>query len=298
MPRATVNGVTLYYEEAGAASGKPIVLISGLGTQLTRWSEPFVQRLAQRGYRVIRLDNRDAGLSESFDAAGVPDLKAVLSAKAAGQSPDVPYMLDDMADDVAALLTALDIPRAHVVGSSMGGMIAQLLAIRHPARVITLTSIMSTTGNPELPRATAQAQEALTRPRPDPAQAREAYLDDNVLAAQIIGSPAYPVSVPTLRARVAADLDRAYRPAGFVRQYAAILAAPDRRPALRTLHVPTLVIHGSDDPLVPIEAGRDTAAAVPGARLLEIPGMGHDLPDAVHAALVDAIVGLGANVSH
>lgn len=296
MPRAQVNGVNVYYEETGAPSGKPIVLISGLGTQLTRWAEPFVQRLAQRGYRVVRMDNRDAGLSESFDAAGAPDLKAVASARSAGTQPALPYTLDDMADDVAALLTHLGIERAHVVGSSMGGMIAQLLAIRHPDRVLTLTSIMSTTGNPELPRATPQAQEALTRPRPDPVREREAYLDDNVLAAQIIGSPAYPVAVPVLRERIAADLDRAYRPEGFARQYAAILAAPDRRPALRTLDVPTLVIHGSDDPLVRIEAGRDTAAAVPGARLLEIPGMGHDLPEGVHAAVVDAIVGLGSTL--
>ncbi|WP_253207332.1 alpha/beta fold hydrolase [Verticiella alkaliphila] len=160
MPRAQVNGVNVYYEETGAPSGKPIVLISGLGTQLTRWAEPFVQRLAQRGYRVVRMDNRDAGLSESFDAAGAPDLKAVASARSAGTQPALPYTLDDMADDVAALLTHLGIERAHVVGSSMGGMIAQLLAIRHPDRVLTLTSIMSTTGNPELPRATPQAQEA------------------------------------------------------------------------------------------------------------------------------------------
>ncbi len=298
MPRATVNGVSLYYEETGAPSGKPVVLISGLGTQLTRWSEPFTARLAQRGCRVVRLDNRDAGLSESFDAHGVPDLKAVVAARDAGQRPALAYTLDDMADDVAGLLDHLGIARAHVAGSSMGGMIAQLLAIRHPARVASLTSIMSTTGNPDLPRATPQAQDALTRPRADPVQNREAYLDDNVLAAQIIGSPAYPVPPGVLRERIAADLDRAYRVDGFARQYAAIVAAPDRRDALARLDVPTLVIHGSDDPLIRLEAGRDTAAAIPGARLLEIPGMGHDLPDGVHAAVVDAILDIASQAHH
>lgn len=289
MPKLTVNGVGIHYEEAGRRGDRPVLLVSGVGTQLTRWSEDFTDMLAARGFHVIRMDNRDIGLSDGFDDAGIPDLKAIAAAKAAGQPMPVPYTLDDMAADAAALLDALGIDRAHVVGSSMGGMIVQLLAINHPEKVASLTSIMSTTGNPELPRATREAQSALTAQRSDPQQNRDAYLDEAVRTAQIIGSPGHPETVQAIRERAESDLDRAYRPVGFARQYAAILAAPDRRERLRALSVPAVVVHGADDPLVPVEGGRDTAASIPEAEMVEIPGMGHNIPEPLFATVIDAI---------
>lgn len=294
MPKAMCNGINIHYEVSGASTDKPIVLISGVGTQLTRWNEAFVQALVDEGFHVIRLDNRDIGLSDGHDAAGVPDYRQVLAAKSRGEPAAVPYTLDDMADDVAALLDHLSIERAHVVGSSMGGMIAQLVAVRHPSRTASLTSIMSTSGNPDIPKATDAASQALTLRSADPRENREAFLDEAVVRAQVIGSPGYPEDAAELRARAAEDLDRSFRPEGFARQYAAILAAPDRRPALRELRLPTLVVHGADDPLVRVEGGRDTAASVPGARLLEIPGMGHNIPTALNAPIVAAITALAA----
>lgn len=289
MPKLMLNGTGIHYEETGRRGDRPVLLVSGVGTQLTRWSEGFTDMLAARGYHVIRMDNRDIGLSDGFDSAGVPDLKAIAAAKAGGQPMQVPYTLDEMAADAAALLDALDIDRAHVIGSSMGGMIVQLMAINHPEKVASLTSIMSTTGNPELPRATREAQSALTAQRSDPKQNRDAYLDEAVRTAQIIGSPGYPETAEVIRERAAFDLDRAYRPVGFARQYAAILAAPDRREKLRALSVPTVVIHGADDPLVPVEGGRDTAASIPGAEMVEIPGMGHNIPEPLYGMIIDAI---------
>ncbi|GAA5234555.1 alpha/beta fold hydrolase [Verticiella sediminum] len=294
MPKAICNGVGIHYEISAPENSKPIILIGGVGTQLTRWSEPFVQTLAAHGFRVIRFDNRDIGLSDGHEDAGVPDFRAVLAAKARGEAPAVPYTLDDMADDVAALLDHLQIERAHVAGASMGGMIAQLVAIRHPQRTASLTSIMSSTGNPDLPKATDAASQALTGRRADPRVDRAAFLDEAVMRAQVIGSPAHAEDAAELRARAEEDLDRAFRPDGFARQYAAILAAPDRRPALARLSVPTLVIHGADDPLVRAEGGRDTAAHVPGARLLEIAGMGHNIPHALNRQIADAIAELAA----
>lgn len=289
MPKVTCNGTGIHYEDHAPENSKPIILIGGVGTQLTRWSDTFVQALGARGFRVIRFDNRDIGLSDGHDDAGLPVFRDVLAAKARGERPALPYTLDDMADDAAALLEHLGIERAHVAGSSMGGMIAQLVAIRHPRRTASLTSIMSTTGNPELPRATDAASQALTERGTDPAVDREAYLDEAVRRAIVIGSPGYPEDAAELRRQAAADLARAYRPAGFARQYAAILAAPDRRPALARLAVPALVVHGADDPLVRVEGGRDTAASIPGARLLEIPGMGHNIPSALCDTIAQAI---------
>lgn len=206
-----------------------------------------------------------------------------------GEPLSPPYRLEDMADDAAGLLDALEIDRAHVVGASMGGMIAQLVAIHHPGRVASLTSIMSTTGNPALPRAAPEVQGLLTRRRPSPVTDREAYLDEAVASAQALGSPAWPDYPDWLRARSAASLDRAYRPAGMARHYAAILAAPDRRSGLAGLTVPCTVIHGAEDPLVLPQGGRDTAASIPGARLEEIAGMGHNIPQALEGWIADLI---------
>ena len=193
--------------------------------------------------------------------------------------------------DVRAATRALTdaFPAAHIMGCSMGGMITQLLAIRHPDKVLSITSVMSTTGHPSLPRATPAAQAVLAQKRSDPVSQRDAYLSESVEAAITIGSPAYPEDPDMLRARAAADLDRAFRPSGFARQYAAILASPHRRTELTKLALPALVIHGTDDPLVTIEGGRDTAACIPGCELIEIAGMGHNIPEALYAQISDAI---------
>lgn len=291
MPQAHANGITLYYEIDGGAEGLPVLLLSGIGTQLTFWSDSFVEALIARGLRVIRPDHRDTGKSEGFDGVGIPDIQSMLAAKMRGAPLTPPYRLDDMAADMAGLLDALGIGQAHVVGASMGGMIAQLMAINHPGKVASLTSIMSTTGNPALPRAAPEAQGLLTRRRPSPLTDREAYLDESVKAAQALGSPAYPDDPAWLRSRSAASLDRAFRPAGMARHYAAILAAPDRRKGLAGLTIPCTVIHGAEDPLVLPHGGRDTAASVPGARLEEIAGMGHNIPRALEGRIADLIAG-------
>lgn len=297
MPNADVNGTKIHYEVTGDRSNKPFLLISGVGTQLTRYSETFTKQLADQGFYVIRMDNRDIGLSDGFDDLGVPNLRDMVRELASGTLPTSPYSLDDMADDCAALLDHLDCAPAHVAGSSMGGMIAQLLAIRHPGHVATMTSIMSTTGHPSVPRATPEAMAVLTGKRSDPAKDRETYIDESVASSKTIGSPGYPEDDNVIRARAVADLDRAFRPAGFVRQYAAILAAPHRRDMLAGLKMPCLVIHGTDDPLVRVEGGRDTANSIPGSELLEIEGMGHDIPSGLYDQIVGALCGVAARAS-
>lgn len=257
--------------------------------QLTSYSEGFVSELVARGFLVIRLDNRDMGLSQGFEHAGRPNPRRILTKRLMGLRPDVPYRLDDMADDCAGLLDHLGIKQAHIAGCSMGGMIAQLVAIRHPERSLSLTSIMSTTGHSMLPRPHPEAAAVLSQRRADPRTRRDAYLDEAVEISRILGSPAHPEDAAEVRKKAAADLDRAFRPSGFARQYAAILAAPHRRRALRALDLPATVIHGAADPLVPIAAGRDTAEHLRGATLHEIDGMGHNLPAALAPRIADAI---------
>ena len=290
MPQIAANGVTLEYETYGNPAHPPLLLIMGLGAQLTLWPIELVDALVARGYRVIRYDNRDIGLSTKFTAAGVPDLPAVMMAMMSGKPPALPYTLTDMADDAAALLTALGIDRAHIVGASMGGMIAQLVAINHADRVASLTSIMSTTGNPTLPPAKPEAMAALME-RPTTAELI------NVLAlglriSRAIGSPGYPAPEDRLRTRIERDFRRSFHPTGAGRQMVAIMADGDRRERLKAVTAPTLVIHGEVDPLVPVEGGKDTAAAIPGATLLTIPGMGHDLPLELVDRIADAIAGV------
>jgi pimeloyl-ACP methyl ester carboxylesterase len=290
MPQVRANGVMLEYEITGDAAAEPVLLIMGLGAQLTRWSPDFATKLAARGYRVIRFDNRDIGLSEKMEAAGPPDIPALFAARNEGKWPKVAYNLDDMAADAAGLLGALGIARAHIVGASMGGMIAQLVAADHPEKTLSLTSIMSTTGNPALPPATPEAMERLNMPAPDPTKDLEAYVAQSIDSAKVLGSPGFPVPDETLRAEAVSTVKRSYYPMGFMRQYAAILGSPDRRPKLATITAPTVVIHGEADPLVPVEGGRDTAASIPGAELVEIPGMGHDVPAPLYDRIIDGIV--------
>jgi pimeloyl-ACP methyl ester carboxylesterase len=289
MPRIKANGLSFEYDITGKDGDEPILLIMGLGGQMTLWRQRFLDKLAARGYRVIRFDNRDIGLSEKLDALGPPDMGAVLAAYAEGRLAPAPYNLSDMAADAAALLTALGIERAHIVGASMGGMIAQLVAADHPEKTLSLTSIMSTTGARDLPPARPEAMAVLNKPAPDPNVDMEAYLDNVVASSKVIGSPGYPPDEADQRAFAAGNVRRSYYPVGFLRQYAAVLASPDRRAKLATIAVPSLVIHGADDALVPVEGGRDTAANIPGAELLVIPGMGHDVPPALYDEIVDAI---------
>lgn len=292
MTAITANGITIEVESYGDKSNPAILLVMGLGAQLTLWPIELVDALVARGFFVIRYDNRDVGLSQKFDAAGVPDMGAIIGALMGGQKPSIAYTLEDMAADGIGVLNALGVDKAHIVGASMGGMIAQLIAIEHPARVRTLTSIMSTTGNPGLPPAKPEAMAVLTS-RPTDADA-DTLVDFGVNAARIIGSPGYPAKEERLRTRVRSDLERSFSPFGTMRQMAAVVANGDRRARLASVTAPTLVIHGEADPLVPLEGGQDTAASIAGADLLTIPGMGHDLPLELVETIADAVAGIAA----
>jgi pimeloyl-ACP methyl ester carboxylesterase len=289
MPHVKANGLDIYYESHGPDDAEPILLIMGLGAQMTRWSPELIAALTAAGHRVIAFDNRDVGLTEKLDAAGAPDMAAIVKALQAGQTPPVAYTLDEMAADAAGLLEALGVPRAHIVGASMGGMIAQLVAADHPARTLSLTSIMSSTGNPSLPRATPEAMARLNTPAPDPTRDLDAFLDSAVEGAKVMAGT-YRVDEAQVRAASLRDFQRSYYPVGFQRQYAGILASPDRRPKLKTIAAPTVVIHGDADPLVPVDGGRDTAANIPGAELIVVPGVGHEMPLAVLDQFVAGIL--------
>lgn len=276
MPRISANGLEIEYDEHGDPGDPPVLLIMGLGAQMIAWDDEFVAQLAGRGLRVIRFDNRDSGLSTHLDSAGVPDLASALTS---GQIPPPAYTLGDMAADAAGVLDALGIDQAHIVGGSMGGMIAQTFALAYPQRTTTLTSIFSTTGNPAVGQPHPEVMGPLFfSPRPT---TRAEAVEMGVLGSKLIGSTGYPLDEERLRAKAAAAYDRAFYPDGLVRQMIAIINQPDRTPGLRGLEVPTLVIHGDADPLVDPSGGRATAEAVPGAELWMVPGMGHDLPPAI-----------------
>jgi pimeloyl-ACP methyl ester carboxylesterase len=286
MPKATANGIQIEYEAFGNASFPPLLLIMGLGTQMIFWPDEFCDMLASRGHYVIRFDNRDVGLSSKFEEAGVPDVMEVMSSALQGETVEIPYTLDDMAEDAIGLLDSLNIETGHICGLSMGGMIAQVVAYRYPSRVQSLFSIMSTTGNPELPQGAPEVLALLFSPPPEE---REAYIEYNVKLLRTIGSPGFPFDNDRMRDMTARGYDRCFCPQGAARHTAAIIAHGNRKPSLAAITAPTLVIHGSEDPLVPVEAGKDTAEAIPGAELLIIDGMGHDLPREVWPQLVDAM---------
>ena len=289
MPQIMANGIAIEYEDYGDRDAPPILLVMGLGAQLTLWPIELVDALVARGFRVIRYDNRDIGLSHKFDGARAPGMVRAVLMKRLGFTPRTPYKLADMAADGVGLLDALGIERAHVVGASMGGMIAQHIAFSWPERVSSLTSIMSTTGNPRLPAAQKEAITVLTK-RPESSD--EAVLIEHGLkVARTIGSPGYRAEEAVLRDKVTANLRRSFYPAGLPRQLAAIIADGDRRERLSRVTAPTLVIHGEDDPLVPLAGGEDTAAHITGARLHTFPGMGHDLPAQLVEPMADAIAG-------
>ena len=271
MPRAAVNGIEIEYETFGPDDAPAVLLINGLGSQMTRWPVPFCEKLVARGYRAIRFDNRDVGRSTWF------------------QSGDR-YTLSDMAADAMGLLDHLKIDKAHVAGVSMGGMIAQTVAIEHPSRVLSLTSIMSATGAPGTMDATPEAAAVLTQVAPDPTVDEEAFVAHGMKNARTIGSPAYPWTDEALRERVLSEMRRAFNPKGVQRQRGAIGASGDRTEKLAKLNVPTVVLHGEVDPLIPKAGGEATARAIPGAELRIIPGMGHDLPEPLYDTIIDAIV--------
>lgn len=280
---ATANGITIAYETIGDPVDPPLLLIMGLGVQMLAWPDEFCDQLAGRGYFVVRFDNRDIGLSTHFPDAPQPDL---LGALTTGDMSSAAYLLSDMAEDTVGLLDALDIDRAHVVGASMGGMIAQSLAIGHPARVRSLTSIMSTPS----PTDGAPSDEALGALLMEPATSREEAIEQSVATFAIIGSPDYDPDEAWLRDVAGRSYDRSYDPAGVARQLMAIVASGDRKEALAGVTVPALVIHGDRDPLVRPEGGEATAKALPDAELLMLPGMGHSLPRELWGTIVDAIV--------
>jgi pimeloyl-ACP methyl ester carboxylesterase len=262
-------------------------MIMGLGAQMIWWDEEICRALADHGLFVIRMDNRDVGLSSKIPDTCGTRVTDAYDALARGESFSVPYTLTDMAADAMGLLDALGIAKAHVCGASMGGMIAQRLAIHYPEKVLSLISIMSHTGNPRLPGPSDSAQESLTTPPP---LDRAANIEYNLEAWRVLGSPGFPFDEERVRRKVTECYDRSFYPDGFRRQLLAILADGNRRPHLEKLTIPTLVIHGSCDPLVPPAGGVDTADAVPGARLMMISGMGHDFPVEIHDRLVEAMV--------
>jgi len=280
---APANGIQVCYQEMGAPDAEPLLLVMGLGVQMLGWDEHFCEMLAERGFRVIRFDNRDIGCSTKLAAAGVPKPMDILLRR----QGTAPYLLRDMADDTTGLLDHLGIAAAHVVGASMGGMVAQTIAIRAPARVRSLVSIMSTPGDRWLGR--LPTRQALGTLVVKPGRGRDAAIEDGVRLFRTIGSPGYPFDEAHIRKLAGASYDRSHSRAGVVRQFQAATSSGDRTRLLRRLRIPATVLHGADDPLVRPSAGRATARAIPGARLRMIPGMGHDLPRELWPTFVEEI---------
>lgn len=281
--RARANGIEIAWDSFGDDKAPPLLLIMGIGMQMIAWDDQFCAALAARGFRVIRFDNRDVGLSTHFTAAGDPNPLQVFDQLRKKHPVRSAYALSDMADDAVGLLDALGIRAAHVAGLSMGGMIAQEMAIRHPERVLSLTSIMSATGDPDVKGPSFEVLGALLKPFPPE---RAAFIARSVELWRTLGGSDDELRVRRLAARA---FDRAYDPSGVRRQLVAIWTSGNRKPALARLRVPTLVFHGEADPLIPVENGRDTARAIPGARLEIVPGMGHELPRRVWPRLIEAL---------
>jgi pimeloyl-ACP methyl ester carboxylesterase len=275
MARVDANGIQIEYETFGEPDSPALILIMGLAGQLIDWDEKLCRQLAQNGHYVIRFDNRDAGLSSKMEKAGVPDMMQTIEAVMKGEMINPPYTIEDMAADTVGLQDALGIGKAHICGISMGGMIAQTIALNYPNRVLSLISIYSRTGDPGEPLPKPEAMELFLTPPPE---GREAYIEFGVKFFTTISGPRFPYDKVWLRKHVAQTYDRSYCPQGAARQLVAMFAQKNRKPALESLSAPTLVIHGADDPLLRVECGKITAAAIPGASLMIIDGMGHDLP--------------------
>lgn len=290
MATTRVNGLELCYQRHGNPHDPCVLLIMGLGMQLIAWPDDFVEGLVEQGLQVVCFDNRDSGLSGKIEAGGRPSLLLAYLKNRLGLRVRSAYTLDDMADDALGLLDALDIGHAHVIGASMGGMIAQLMAVRAPQRVLSLVSIMSSSGRRGLPGPTRTARQALMR-RPKAGAGRLELIEHMAATVRVLGSPAYPVPEKLQLQRIAAAFDRDHCPDGVLRQMMAIGASGSREALLPTITCPTLVIHGAQDPLIPVACGIDTAALIPGAQLQVIEGMGHNLPPQLIErvlALIDA----------
>ncbi len=284
--RVAANDIELEVECVGDESDPPVVLVNGLGGQLVRWGDPFCTRLAEQGLRVVRYDQRDVGLSTKFDHFAIERVREAIGRAFRGEHPEVPYRLEDMADDLAGLIGALGLARAHVGGISLGGMVGQLAAIRHPERLLSLTSIMSSTGDRSLPGPTPEAARVLMTQKPPD---RSGYIDHEVESTRIFHGRELPFDEGSIRERAAREFDRAYTPDGSARHLLASAVQTSRRGALRGVRVPTLVVHGDVDPLVRLECGLDTHHCVPGSKLHVVRGMGHDLCAAAWDEIAAAI---------
>ena len=292
---ARSNGIELCYEIFGKADAPPLILIMGLGAQMIHWDDEFCAQLAGRGFRVIRFDNRDIGKSTKLSGGKKLSAFELIKLRLLGTPVASVYRLKDMAADTVGLLDALGIAKAHIVGASMGGMIAQEIAMLYPQRVLSLTSIMSSTGNPKLPQPTREATAALMAAPP---ATYEEYLDRFAQTWKMLRVGSFPEDEAKDRARAERTYARGLNPAGVGRQLRAILASGNRKPRLGAVTAPTLVIHGTVDPLVRPAAGRDTAASIPGAKLVEITGMGHALPIPMWPQIIDAIAAHATGNTH
>lgn len=283
-----VNNVELAYDSFGNENNEAVILIAGLGTQMIRWTSDFCSSLAEKGFRVIRFDNRDVGYSTHYNQK--VDFEALAAALMSGQQPEIPYTLDDMARDCIGLLDALSIGQAHIVGRSMGGMIAQIVASQYPKRVLSLTSIMSSSGNPALPQASEDVMGLMTKPAPNPFEDEVGFLTHSLSFAKRISGTGYPFEEEQYKELLLEEVKRAYDPGSVGRQIAAIAVSGDRRSRLANVKVPALVIHGTDDPLFVPACGEDTASAIPDAEYMLIDGMGHDLPHQLYDVVIEAII--------
>ncbi len=288
------NGIQIAYEAFGNPSEPPVILVMGLGMQMLGWDDLFCKQLANRGYWVVRFDNRDSGHSTKLDILGTPGLLQMMTAGLFNRPLTAPYLLKDMAHDTVGLMNALGVRAAHIVGASLGGMIAQEMAICHPDRLLTMTSIMSTTGDPHLPKAKFSVRLRLLKRSP---ASKPAYVNHIVGLFKLFNGLYYPFDEARYRRLAANAFERGYYPAGVVRQLSAVIASGSRKEKLRSVNKPTLIVHGDADPLVPLAHGKATAQAIPNARLHVIRGLGHTLPEAAWPELIKAIDMHAANLN-
>ena len=293
MSNIRANGIEIEYEDIGPRDGAPLLMIMGFGTQMTSWPREFREGLAEAGLRVIAFDNRDVGLTQKWDGV-FPDIKAAQAALAEGRKPDVPYTLSDMAADAAGLLDVLGVASAHIAGASMGGMIAQLVALDYPEKTRSLISIFSTTSDPSLPRSSPEAQAALMTPAPS--TDRASVIAHSLKGRRSYASTRFPFDEARLSELTGASYDRSFYPEGSLRQWAAVMTSPPRTERLKKLRIPTLVLHGTADTLIPCAAGRHTAECIPGSEYHEIEGWGHDLPLGILPELFGLILPFVARV--
>jgi pimeloyl-ACP methyl ester carboxylesterase len=287
--RLQANGIAIEVDDAGSPGDPAVLLIMGLGMQLTAWPQPLVDDLVRRGRRVVRLDNRDAGLTQSFEQHGTPNIAWTVLRHALGLPIRTPYRMADMADDAVAVLDALGIGQAHVVGASMGGMIAQHIAAKHGERVSRLTLMMTTPGARGLPQASPKVRAALLDRRGASASDIEVVVERYVRLFGLIGSPAFPPDPQLLRQRLRESIQRAHKPSGVVRQLVAVAADGDRSALVRSIRAPTHIIHGAADPLIPVAAGHALQQLIEGSTIDVIEGMGHDLPRELWPRFADAM---------